>query len=84
MKRQWNSREEYLAARQARLEELARIGEERKAYLAQQPKLSPEEAYQEFKKTYGHEEDEEPKARKESAWDKFRKKCEIMYNLPDR
>ena len=84
MKRQWNSREEYFAARQAYQEKLARIGEERKAYLAQQPKLSPEEVYQKLKERYGHEEDEEPKARKESAWDKFRKKCEIMYNLPDR
>ena len=57
MKKQWNSLEEYLAARQARLEELARIGEERKAYLAQQPKLSPEEVYQKLKERYGHEED---------------------------
>jgi len=84
MKRQWNSREEYFAARQAYQEKLARIGEERKAYLAQQPKLSPEEVYQKLKERYGHEEDEEPKARKESAWKRFRKKCEIMYNLPDR
>ena len=62
MEKQWNSREEYLAARRAYQEKLARIGEERKAYLAQQPKLSPEEAYQEFKKTYGHEEEEEIEA----------------------
>ena len=55
-RKQWNSREEYLAARQARLEELARIGEARRAYLEQQLKSSQEDPYEAFKKTYGHEE----------------------------
>ena len=55
-RKQWNSREEYLAARQARLEELARIGEARRAYLEQQPKLSPEEVYQQLKERYGRHE----------------------------
>lgn len=108
MEKQWNSLEEYLAARRAYQEELARIGEERKAYLAQQPKLSPEEAYQKFKKTYGHEEEEEieannlsdnlsihrhlmelmneeedePKVKKESVWEKLRSKMEVFYDLP--
>ena len=57
MKKQWNSLEEYLAARRAYQEKLARIGEERKAYLAQQPKLSPEEVYQELKERYGQKEE---------------------------
>ena len=66
MKRQWNSLEEYLAARRAYQEKLARIGEERKAYLAQQPKLSPEEVYQKLKERYGQKEDEEIKVK--SLW----------------
>lgn len=55
-RKKWNSREEYLAARQATFDRARKVAEERSAYLEQQSQLSREEFRRQFKERYGRHE----------------------------